>query len=314
MGLRFNPAPGWPPPPPGFVPPPGWQPDPAWPPAPPGWQFWVQDDTAPEGFGPIGAPPSAQPLPGQPLPGQPGAGQPGAGPVGGGAAGPPGYSWGYLRPPTPGPPNSFAVACFIISLFGFTAIGIVVSVVFGILALLRIRERPRRGKGFAIAGLVISCVWFLFFALFIALAVASSPQQSESLGSSPGSGRGSVSVFQLQPGQCFHNPAAGRAVFGVTQVSVVPCTVPHDAQVFAVFRAHGQAFPGQAGLRHQAATGCRSRVAGNVDKTKIRRGMSLRFLFPAAGSWGNGQRRVTCFILNTRQQMIYSLVPANSTG
>jgi hypothetical protein len=43
LGLRFNPAPGWPPPPPGFVPPPHWQPDPSWPPAPPGWQLWVDD-------------------------------------------------------------------------------------------------------------------------------------------------------------------------------------------------------------------------------------------------------------------------------
>jgi uncharacterized protein DUF4190/putative regulator of septum formation len=304
MGLRFNPAPGWPPPPPGFVPPPDWRPDPAWPPAPPGWQLWVSDDTVPEGFGPIGAP----------LSGHPGAGPVGGGAVGGGAVGAPGYPWGYVPPPSPGPPNSFAVASFVISLFGFTVVGIAVSVVFGILALLRIRERPQRGRGFAVAGLVISCVWFLIFSLFIVLAIASSPQQAESSGSFPGSGRGSVNVFHLQPGQCFHNPAAGQTAFGVTQVSVVPCTVPHDAQVFAVFRARGTAFPGQAGLRHQAAVGCRSRLAGNVDKTKIRRGMSLRFLFPAAGSWGSGQRRITCFILNTRQQMIYSLVPANSTG
>jgi RDD family len=41
MVWRFNPAPGWPPAPPGFVPPPGWRPDPSWPPAPPGWRFWV---------------------------------------------------------------------------------------------------------------------------------------------------------------------------------------------------------------------------------------------------------------------------------
>jgi Domain of unknown function (DUF4190) len=47
LALRFNPAPGWPPPPPGFVPPPHWQPDPSWPPAPPGWQLWV-DDGAPD--------------------------------------------------------------------------------------------------------------------------------------------------------------------------------------------------------------------------------------------------------------------------
>jgi len=47
MGRRFNPAPGWPAPPPDFVPPPHWQPDPSWPPAPPGWQLWV-DENAPD--------------------------------------------------------------------------------------------------------------------------------------------------------------------------------------------------------------------------------------------------------------------------
>ena len=47
MGMRFNPAPGWPPVPEGYAPPPGWQPDPAWPPAPEGWQLWVDDGQLP---------------------------------------------------------------------------------------------------------------------------------------------------------------------------------------------------------------------------------------------------------------------------
>lgn len=39
--MQFNPAPGWPEPPPGWTPPRGWQPDPSWPPAPAGWKLWV---------------------------------------------------------------------------------------------------------------------------------------------------------------------------------------------------------------------------------------------------------------------------------
>ncbi len=59
MGLRFNPAPGWPPPPPGFVPPPHWQPDPSWPPAPPGWLWLWLDDGAPDPRQPSDPPPWA---------------------------------------------------------------------------------------------------------------------------------------------------------------------------------------------------------------------------------------------------------------
>ncbi len=43
MAKKFNPAPGWPAPPEGWVPPDGWQPDMSWPPAPAGWQLWVEE-------------------------------------------------------------------------------------------------------------------------------------------------------------------------------------------------------------------------------------------------------------------------------
>ena len=39
-GMRWRPAPGWPPAPLGWSPPAGWQPDPSWPPSPDGWIWW----------------------------------------------------------------------------------------------------------------------------------------------------------------------------------------------------------------------------------------------------------------------------------
>ena len=42
MARHFNPPPGWPRPPAGWVPPVGWSPNPSWPPAPPGWKFWIE--------------------------------------------------------------------------------------------------------------------------------------------------------------------------------------------------------------------------------------------------------------------------------
>lgn len=48
-GFAFNPPPGWPTPPDGWVPPPDWTADPAWPPAPPDWEWWVPTGGAPPG-------------------------------------------------------------------------------------------------------------------------------------------------------------------------------------------------------------------------------------------------------------------------
>ena len=42
----FNPPPGWPKPPAGWVPPKGWTPDPAWPAPPPGWQLWINQENS----------------------------------------------------------------------------------------------------------------------------------------------------------------------------------------------------------------------------------------------------------------------------
>jgi hypothetical protein len=39
--MHFNPAPGWPAPPPGASPEPGWQPDASWPRPPRGWRLWT---------------------------------------------------------------------------------------------------------------------------------------------------------------------------------------------------------------------------------------------------------------------------------
>src|SRR5438094_543771 len=83
------------------------------------------------------------------------------------------------------------------------------------------------------ARLVISGVWLALFALVIGLAAASGPQQTEAGGN--GGANSSVNVFDLRTGQCFHNPAAGETLFGVTYVSVLPCTAPHNAQVFGQF-------------------------------------------------------------------------------
>lgn len=47
MAQRFNPAPGWPTPPAGWLPPPGWRPDPTWPAAPEGWVVVVDDTRGP---------------------------------------------------------------------------------------------------------------------------------------------------------------------------------------------------------------------------------------------------------------------------
>ena len=83
---------------------------------------------------------------------------------------PPGYPppppGGYGYPPQYGYPqpspgtNAFAVASLVCSLFGWVClfIGAIIGVIFGFVALSQIKRTGQRGRGMAIAGIVIGAI------------------------------------------------------------------------------------------------------------------------------------------------------------
>jgi hypothetical protein len=283
MGLRFNPPPGWPPPPPGFVPPPGWQPDPSWPPPPPGWQLWVPDETEP-------APAPMPPVPG-PMPAADGPGPAGQEPYGP----PSGYPAGQLPygTPAPGAPartSGFAIASLVLGIIGV----ILLSVIFGIVALVKIRGNPQlRGRGMAIAGLILSGLWLVGIIALIAIGVTASPQRSAA---GQVTRAGTTSVYSLRTGDCLQNPGTR---LGILTVRVVPCDQPHNTQVFAVFTVAGSGYPGTAALQRQAATGCHTRIAGSINRSLITNSMTLQYLYPESQSWADGHRSITCLVVSS---------------
>jgi Domain of unknown function (DUF4190)/Septum formation len=278
VAFRLNPPPGWPPVPEGFVPPPGWQPDPSWPPPPPGWQLWIPDAT------------------------------PGAGP-GAGAAGPGSY---YQIPPGSGT-SGFAIASFILGILGLFTISAILSIIFGIVALVKIRNVPQKGKGFAIAGLVLSGIWLAALAVLIAIGVATAPHSSAGHpASGPVRQPGGVDIFTLRVAECFDYPH-GQSV---SSVALIPCTQPHDTQVFAQFDLTGpsSSYPGATRLKQQATSGCNSRIAGNLDRSKITNTLSVRFIFPLPGSWDLGHRSVSCLVVDPTPDLTSSLLIAHPRG
>ncbi len=208
------------------MPPRGWRPNPAWPPLPVGWQLYVSDDfapvnvapgapgtrdnpfatgnpartRAPAGQGPAAHIRASQPPPAQAYPGSPGY---------------PRYADGNQSAPG-GRTSGFAIASFILGILGI----VLLSVGFGIAALVRMRDRPQRGKGLAITGLVLSGVWILGIgALIVFLHSYGQPQRSASTGQI--AAKGTVSIFSLRAGDCFQNPTANATLLGVATSSLM---------------------------------------------------------------------------------------------
>jgi hypothetical protein len=208
--------------------------------------------------------------------------------------------------PTKTGTNGFAITSFIFGLIG----GVLLSVIFGAIALSQLRRRQQGGRGFAITGLVLSGVWLLVVVAVIVSGILLRANRSSATGQISKSGN--VSIFSLRVGDCFQNPTGGQ--LSVTNVTAVPCTTAHNAQAFAAFNAADASYPGNTSLLREASQGCRSRVSGNLDRAKLTSTMSLHFLFPEQQSWADGHRRVTCLIVDSATDLTSSLLVANPAG
>jgi hypothetical protein len=114
-------------------------------------------------------------------------------------------------------------------------------------------------------------------------------------------------VFSLLPGQCFQNPPASQTVLGVTYLTVVPCSTPHNAQAFVRFTATGASYPGVQALKRQADDGCHARIKQNLQTSKITNSMTLHYLYPLASSWSD-HKTITCLIVNSKPNLTTSLL------
>jgi Septum formation len=261
VGTRYNPPPGWPPPPPGFTPKPGWQPDPSWPPPPPGWQLWVDDDepASPDWAG-AQAPPADQ-----------WAGQPAMPPPPGTGTGP-----GWAAEPAAGGRG----------------------------------RRAGRGPRKARRGLAIGCLGLVAVIVVIIVVVSLTGHATRQSSTGKITHRGSLDVFALTTGDCFDNPTDTSDIENVT---AIPCTQAHDSQVFAKFDLSGadSSYPAQATLNKLADDGCNSRT-GSIDKAKVTNDMTIRVLFPEQDAWNDGQRTVSCLIVNPKRTLTSSLLTSGT--
>ncbi|WP_245850585.1 DUF4190 domain-containing protein [Mycobacterium angelicum] len=87
---------------------------------------------------------------------------------------------GYLSPQVP-PTNTMAIAALVSSLVGWLCFGIgaVLGLIFGIISLNQIKQSGERGRGMAIAGIVISGCEIALFLVFLIIGAVVSPHDND---------------------------------------------------------------------------------------------------------------------------------------
>jgi len=208
-----------------------------------------------------------------------------------------------VQPPQPQTTNGAAITSLIFGILG----GILFSVIFGIVALKQIPQRNQKGKGMAVAGLVLSGLWLLGCGGLVAFSVLTD-DTSNALGSS-----NSPSVVTSQsptPGSSDQPLRVGDCINGLLNQNLdkeleetpptVACSEPHEGEVYKVLQVTGTAFPGDSVVQKQAEKGCSAaalRAYGSATKIK---NMEIYFLYPTSKSWTSGDRDITCLVVNEK--------------
>ncbi|WP_131739411.1 DUF4190 domain-containing protein [Actinomadura roseirufa] len=216
-------------------------------------------------------------------------------------------------PPMPGGPsygpghrsdadrtNGLAVASLVTGLLGCFG---VLGAILGAIALVQIGKRGGKGRGMAIAGIALSCVWIVGGVVIYSLVGGDDP------GPKKGGGVGAlpkvtvtkpkdVDAKKMKIGDCINDTtgtsASEQAPVEVESVKVVSCTAPHDGEVLATFRLTASTFPSERELSQRASSGCKRLMAPRLRRDPAAASLARSFYYPTLESWTAGDRMVTC--------------------
>ncbi|MCI9858838.1 DUF4190 domain-containing protein [Microbacterium proteolyticum] len=198
--------------------------------------------------------------------------------------------------------NAVAVLALVL---GFIApIG---GIVAGAFALGTLRRTSERGRGVAVAGIVVGSALTVVMGAAIVAGVwgmavdtrtVSSPvsvsASSPSASTTPTGSETPVPPFTLEPGQCFSQRGRGE----ISDATLVDCVAPHTYELYAAFSVAEAAddYPGDAEIAHRAEAGCVEAFSGFVGTAYDRSVLEYFYLSPTRKTWLVDDRRVSCFV------------------
>ncbi len=97
-----------------------------------------------------------------------------------------------------------------------------------------------------------------------------------------------AAVFGLRPGECVN---VGATALDVT---VVSCSTPHDAEVFATYSLPETGWPGASVAQLDASNGCESRLSGYLNPQLATADLAQEYVYPNQAAWQAGEHTVVC--------------------
>ena len=103
----------------------------------------------------------------------------------------------------------------------------------------------------------------------------------------------------MKVGDCFNDSTSMTAdsEFEVSSVAGVPCTEPHDNEVFAIFDVSVESYPDGDGMSELAFNSCLKRFERFVGKDYQSSSLDILPMYPTLQSWKQrNDREVICAV------------------
>jgi hypothetical protein len=112
-----------------------------------------------------------------------------------------------------------------------------------------------------------------------------------------------MSVFSIRVGDCFDDSQevldAGADVVEFQDLAGLPCSEPHDNEVYAVFDLYLERFPGADALFDMASDECLERFESFVGMSYEESILGLYPVYPTEESWSQrDDREVVCAVFH----------------
>ncbi|RNL75462.1 DUF4190 domain-containing protein [Nocardioides marmorisolisilvae] len=204
----------------------------------------------------------------------------------------PQYGSPYEQPQAPkSGTNGFAIAALIFGIIPICFLGLI----FGIVALVQTGKSGQKGKGLAIAGIVLNVIWLV---AGVTIAVVSSLDNADRDSTGTITKSGKVSVFDLKVGDCFNgldNVKMGDTIF---TLDGVPCSKLHQGEVYAEAPINEASYPGPESLQRSGETPCKDKLQQVAPKHYANRDVGVIWIYPEKDAWSRGDHHYSCIAIS----------------
>lgn len=260
---------------------------------------------------------------------------------------PPPPSWSPAGAPDPAPAprplDAWSVVALVCGVVGLTVVGLVT----GVVGLVRTADGRRRGRGLAVAGLVVSAVVLAGQVLLVAAvgptvvdglqegwsgAAAEEAAQAPAGGTDQTAGEDTgedlgggdpvaapaeepvtgdpvmKTTDELALGDCFDDPETQEFY----EIATVPCDIPHDGEVVAEIQLEGTSWPGITTVEEDAFDACQRATAEAFEAAGVvpDGGLDYWTFTPTKESWLlYADRRVHCLVYHLDGPLEAPLLP-----